>query len=66
MSLKEDWKSVGKDFGKLGSDQGKSLVRTVKKGIDAVDKWSEEEAKSHEGPKAETVTDSEETKTSEE
>ncbi len=45
MSLKDDWKSVGKDFGKLGSDLGKSLVRTVKKGINAVDKWSDEEPK---------------------
>ncbi len=45
MSLKDDWKSVGKDFGKLGSDLGKSIVRTVKKGINAVDKWSDEEAK---------------------
>ena len=42
MSLKDDWKSVGKDFGKLGSDLGKSIVRSVKKGVDVVDRWAED------------------------
>ena len=45
MSLKDDWKSVGKDFGKLGSDLGKSIVRSVKKGVDAVDRWAEDKPK---------------------
>lgn len=62
MSLKDDWKSVGKDFGKLGSDLGKSIVRTVKKGINAVDKWSEEEAQA---PAEATNTDVEGTDTTE-
>ncbi|MBQ4105302.1 MAG: hypothetical protein IJC86_02820 [Clostridia bacterium] len=44
MALKDDWKSVGKDFKKLGTDLGKSVVRSVKKGVDKVDTWASDEA----------------------
>lgn len=33
--LKNNWKKVGKDFATLGKDFGKTLLKTVKTGVDA-------------------------------
>ncbi|MGN0452767.1 MAG: hypothetical protein ACI4GZ_03090 [Ruminococcus sp.] len=43
MGLRDSWKEVGKDFGKLGTDIGKTVVKTVKKGANAVSNWSDDE-----------------------
>ena len=34
--LKNNWKKVGKDFVELGADLGKTIIKTVKSGVDAV------------------------------
>ncbi len=39
--LKNNWKKVGKDFANLGKDLGKTLLKTVKTGVDAATDWAE-------------------------
>lgn len=57
MSLKDSWKSVGKDFAKLGTDFGKTMVKTVKKGVDKLDEWSQEDEASAAAEAAEPVAE---------
>ena len=56
--LKENWKKVGKDWASLGEDLGKSLINSVKAGVNAATKWAEDETEKEaedktEEPKAE-------------
>ncbi len=57
--LKESWKKVGKDFGSLGKDLGKSIVNTVKTGAKAVSDWAEQEDQK---PEADVVIEPEDKK----
>jgi hypothetical protein len=54
--LKDNWKKVGKDFTSFGAGLGKSLLNTMKTGVNAATKWARDdenpEAKAEE-PKAE-------------
>lgn len=43
--LKNNWKKVGKDFATLGKDFGKTLLKTVKTGVDAASEWVDKEEK---------------------
>lgn len=43
--LKGNWKKVGKDFVELGADLGKTIIKTVKSGVDAVAEWADAEEK---------------------
>lgn len=54
--LKNNWKKVGKDFASLGTDLGKSIIKSVKAGVSAAAKWAEEEMseKNNEEPEAKT------------
>ena len=60
--LKENWKKVGKDWASLGEDLGKSLIKSVKAGVNAATKWAEGESEKAEAeakteePKAEEPT----------
>lgn len=44
-SLKSGWKKVGKDFGSLGKDLGKSIAQTTKKAVRAATKWANDDEK---------------------
>ena len=55
-NLKSNWKKVGKDFAALGKDLGKSLLKTVKTGVNAASDWAKEEQKTPE----ETVIEADE------
>ena len=46
--LKENWKKVGKDWASLGTDLGKSLLKTVKTGVKEATKWADDEPKEKE------------------
>lgn len=63
--LKDNWKKVGKDFTSFGAGLGKSLLNTMKTGVNAATKW----ARDDEEPKAEEAKNeepkAEETKTEE-
>ena len=43
--LKNNWKKVGKDFVELGADLGKTIIKTVTSGVDAVAEWADSEEK---------------------
>ena len=58
MSLKDNWKKVGKDFGSLGKDLGSSIVKSVKSGAKAVSEWADDDKKTEE-PKADVVIEPE-------
>ncbi len=60
--LKENWKKVGKDFGSLGKDLGKSIAKTVKTGAKAVSDWANKDDDKKEEPKADVVIEPEEKK----
>ena len=59
--LKENWKKVGKDFGSLGKDLGKSIVKSVKTGAKAVSDWANKDDEKKE-PEADVVIEPEEKK----
>ncbi len=40
MGTRSDWANVGRDFKKLGSDFGKTFVKTVKKGTQKIEDWA--------------------------
>lgn len=40
MSARSDWANVGRDFKKLGTDLGKTFVKTVKQGTQKVEDWA--------------------------
>ena len=40
MGTRSDWANVGRDIKKLGSDFGKTFVKTVKKGTQKIDDWA--------------------------
>ena len=46
--LKENWKKVGKDWASLGTDFGKSLLKTMKTGVKEATKWADDEPKKDE------------------
>ena len=41
-TLKEEWKIVGKELGATVEDMGKVLLKTVKIGVEKLDKWIDE------------------------
>lgn len=43
MGTRSDWANVGRDFKKLGSDFGKTFIKTVKKGTQKIDDWATSE-----------------------
>lgn len=43
MGTRSDWANVGRDFKKLGSDFGKTFVKTVKKGTHKIEDWAMED-----------------------
>ena len=57
--LKDKWKKVGKDWASLGTDLGKSLVSSMKAGVNAATEWARDEEtpedKAEEEPKAEAT-----------
>ena len=64
--LKENWKKVGKDWASLGTDLGKSLLKTVKTGVKEATKWAEDDPEKEkeaeaaaEEPKAEEAKEEE-------
>lgn len=60
--LKENWKKVGKDFGSLGKDLGKSIVNSVKTGAKAVSDWANKDEEKKDAPEADVVIEPEEKK----
>lgn len=40
MGTRSEWANVGRDFKKLGSDFGKTFVKTVKKGTQKIEDWA--------------------------
>lgn len=40
MSLRDEWKQTGKDLGPAFQGLGKSIVRSVKTGVDKADEWA--------------------------
>ncbi len=63
MSIKDSWKQIGKDLEKVGTDLGKTVVQTVKHGINAVNEWAKDEGQAPEPPK-EDMEDTEPAETS--
>ena len=55
--LKENWKKVGKDWASLGTDLGKSLLKTVKTGVKEATRWAKTEEPKAEESKAEEPKD---------
>lgn len=43
MGTRSDWANVGRDFKKLGTDFGKTFVKTIKKGTQKIDDWANED-----------------------
>lgn len=44
MSTKQEWKETGKDLGHAFKGLGKTLVRTVKTGVDAATDWAADDS----------------------
>lgn len=44
MGTRSDWANVGRDFKKLGTDFGKTFVKTIKKGTQKIDDWANDDA----------------------
>lgn len=42
MGTRNDWANVGRDIKKLGSDFGKTFIKTVKKGTQKIEDWAME------------------------
>lgn len=40
MDLKDDWKKTGIGLGHAFRDLGKTLVKTIKTGVDKADEWA--------------------------
>lgn len=61
MGTRSDWANVGRDFKKLGSDFGKTFVKTVKKGTQKIEDWANEDdsTKNTQAPVAEATVVSE-------
>ncbi len=53
MGTRSDWANVGRDFKKLGTDFGKTFIKTVKKGAKAVDNWANDDNNSVDEQKTE-------------
>lgn len=43
MALRDDWKKTGKELGTAFQGLGKSLIKTVKHGVDKADDWANNE-----------------------
>ncbi|MDO4419835.1 MAG: hypothetical protein Q4B92_05660 [Ruminococcus sp.] len=54
MGTRSDWANVGRDFKKLGSDFGKTFVKTVKKGTQKIEDWAMEDDKSPDNTQTQT------------
>ena len=52
--LKENWKKVGKDWASLGTDLGKSLLKTVKTGVKEATKWADDDSEKEKEAEAKT------------
>ena len=52
--LKENWKRVGKDWASLGTDLGKSLLKTVKTGVKEATRWADDEPEKEKEDEAKT------------
>lgn len=61
-TLKENWKKVGEEFGTLGKDLGKTVVKTVKAGAKAVTEWADKDEEKKETPEADVIIDPEDKK----
>ncbi len=69
MSLKDEWKKVGKGFGQVGKDIGqvgvtigKTVVNTVSQGVNSAQEWASEEERASAPPTEVEATVVEETK----
>ena len=56
MALKDDWKETGKDLGHAFKNPGKTLIRSASKGIEAAEKWAQDEDKEHTEEKKESAS----------
>ena len=45
MALKDSWKETGTSLGHAFRDLGKTLVKTVRTGVDKADDWANKEDK---------------------
>lgn len=43
MALRDDWKKTGKGLGNAFQDLGKSIIKSVKHGVDKADEWANSE-----------------------
>ena len=43
MGTRSDWAKIGKDFKKIGTDIGKTVVKTVKQGTQVIEDWAYED-----------------------
>ena len=43
MALKKEWKQTGVQLGHAFRDLGKTLIHTVKEGVDKADEWASRE-----------------------
>lgn len=63
MGTKSDWANVGRDIKKLGSDFGKTFVKTLRKGTQKIEDWAMEDndnkASESQTPVAEATVESE-------
>jgi len=51
MGTRSDWANVGRDFKKLGTDFGKTFVKTVAKGTQKIEDWANEDTSSDKAQK---------------
>ena len=57
-SLKNDWKDVGKSFGALGKNLGKSIAHTAKKAVNGATKWARDDEKNKDSEEEKAPEDS--------
>lgn len=57
MALRDDWKKTGKGLGTAFQGLGKSLVKTVKHGVDKADEWANGDDENSEAKKDENKKD---------
>ena len=53
--LKNSWKKTGSEMGSAFSDLGKSIVKSVRKGVDKATEWAEGDEPAEEKPQPEIV-----------
>lgn len=57
MALRDDWKKTGKELGSAFQGLGKSLIKTVKHGVDKADEWANNESGNKEEEKQDEKAD---------